>query len=410
MTENSMVDDDFSAEFVSRCLQSCIASSTLTVEAAIRWAGANLYVPGGQRVDGRDYGRGQEWVVSMLDGQFERLFDVTRFSKDQFNALLQQLVDCGLEGTDYCPPAMKLTVFLVIVSQGASFRLCRELFSTSNRTISTHFHEVLDIIVNAVYKCEVRPARDEIPAAIANNLKFTPFFDQCRGALDGTHIPISIPRGDGVSQVPWRNRKGFISQNVLGVVDFEMNFVYARAGHEGSSNDTFVFQSAVSDGFRCTRSDTYYLADGGYNINHGMLRTPFTRTRYHLKEWSNASQKPQNARELYNLRHASLRNVVERAFGVLKSRFKILTQTRLGFSIATQRDVVYACIALHNFMNRTGSDPEQEYVEDEVDEADEEALVADNCLLPKPIVMEEERLKIANSMWQKYCEYRQALD
>ena len=34
--------------------------------------------------------------------------------------------------------------------------------------------------------------------------------------------------------------------------------------------------------------------------------------------------RPQNAEELFNLRHASARNVIERIFGVLKWRFRIL--------------------------------------------------------------------------------------
>ena len=33
---------------------------------------------------------------------------------------------------------------------------------------------------------------------------------------------------------------------------------------------------------------------------------------------------PQNKEELFNLRHAQARNVIERIFGVLKKRFRIL--------------------------------------------------------------------------------------
>ena len=35
----------------------------------------------------------------------------------------------------------------------------------------------------------------------------------------------------------YRNRKGFTSQNVMAVVDFEMKFTYLVAGWEGSSHD-----------------------------------------------------------------------------------------------------------------------------------------------------------------------------
>jgi hypothetical protein len=40
--------------------------------------------------------------------------------------------------------------------------------------------------------------------------------------------------------------------------------------------------------------------------------------RYHLKEVRQADQRPKNVKELFNLRHSLLRNVIKRIFGVLK--------------------------------------------------------------------------------------------
>ena len=64
-----------------------------------------------------------------------------------------------------------------------------------------------------------------------------------------------------------------------------------------------------------------YLLDAGY-MNRNRLIAPCRGVRYHLKEYSICS--PENAKELFNLRHASLRNAIERAFGVLKKRFSII--------------------------------------------------------------------------------------
>ena len=64
----------------------------------------------------------------------------------------------------------------------------------------------------------------------------------CIGAIDGTHIPALIP----VEEQPrYRNRKGVLSQNVLAVVDFDMNFQYVLAGWEGSASDSRVLRNAV---------------------------------------------------------------------------------------------------------------------------------------------------------------------
>jgi len=56
------------------------------------------------------------------------------------------------------------------------------------------------------------------------------------------------------------------------------------------------------------------------------LITPYRGVRYHLKEFS-ARNPPLNYKELFNLRHASLRNAIERTFGVLKKRFDILSNS-----------------------------------------------------------------------------------
>jgi len=83
-------------------------------------------------------------------------------------------------------------------------------------------------------------------------------------------------------------------------------------------------------------------------LKQGLL-TPYRGVRYHLKEYS--SRGPQNPRELFNLRHSSLRNVIERTFGVLKKRFPIIASgTEPHYSFEAMIDIVLACCILHNFL------------------------------------------------------------
>ena len=65
-----------------------------------------------------------------------------------------------------------------------------------------------------------------------------------------------------------------------------------------------------------------YLVDAGYACRPGFL-PPYRGTRYHLKEYGGINY-PTNPRELFNLRHSSLRVTIERAFGVLKNHFRII--------------------------------------------------------------------------------------
>lgn len=76
----------------------------------------------------------------------------------------------------------------------------------------------------------------------------------------------------------------------------------------------------------------YYLVDAGYGNKPGYL-APHKRTRYHLNEFS--GRIPVNANKLFNLRQSSLRNAIERTFGILKKRFPILDSTP-HYSFPTQ--------------------------------------------------------------------------
>jgi hypothetical protein len=52
---------------------------------------------------------------------------------------------------------------------------------------------------------------------------------------------------------------------------------------------------------------------------------------------------------MFNYLHSSLRNVIERAFGVLKQKWRIL-KAMPSFSPRTQKHIIIACMALHNFI------------------------------------------------------------
>jgi hypothetical protein len=147
------------------------------------------------------------------------------------------------------------------------------------------------------------------------------------------------------------------------------------------------------------------LADAGYSLTGNFL-TPFRGVRYHLKEWSLGQNRPQNKEELFNLRHSSLRNVIERIFGVLKKRFPILTSMP-PYSIEMQRDIIYCCFFLHNFIRA-----HQHYC----DSFDSENI---NCFADSDVEMSAQatkenvvngdsnfgkllRERIATDMWESY--------
>uniref|UniRef100_A0A453D7M8 DDE Tnp4 domain-containing protein n=2 Tax=Aegilops tauschii subsp. strangulata TaxID=200361 RepID=A0A453D7M8_AEGTS len=86
--------------------------------------------------------------------------------------------------------------------------------------------------------------------------RFFPYFQNCIGAIDGTHVPITT---SGEKAAPFRNRKGTLSHNVffdwalshnvMVVCDFELNFTFISCGWEGSATDAKVLRSALNSGF-----------------------------------------------------------------------------------------------------------------------------------------------------------------
>jgi DDE superfamily endonuclease len=65
--------------------------------------------------------------------------------------------------------------------------------------------------------------------------------------------------------------------------------------------------------------------------------------------------RPRTREELFNLRHASARNVIERIFGIIKRRFRILLLPP-EYSLEIQSFIPPALCALHNFIRRYDPD------------------------------------------------------
>ena len=188
-----------------------------------------------------------------------------------------------------------------------------------------------------------------------------------------------------------------------------MRFSYILAGWEGSAHDARVLSDAVTRGFTVPEG-FYYLADAGYACAKGFL-TPYRKVRYHLKEQAQANLRPQNAAELFNLRHAMLRNAIERTFGAFKRRFKVMSNGS-EYPIRKQVNLVMACAALHNFIriNTNNSDLEilnlENLTSNEAVNEDQESGSRVSNADYDDSGMKALRDEIAEAMWRDYINYR----
>ncbi|CAN1178431.1 hypothetical protein LINPERHAP2_LOCUS33657 [Linum perenne] len=140
-----------------------------------------------------------------------------------------------------------------------------------------------------------------------------------------------------------------------------MQFVYCLAGWPGSAHDSRILRDALArdSSFRIPPG-SYYLCDARYTNSRGFLTpyraqryhlTPYRAQRYHLTEWGH--NRPRTKEEMYNMRHAKARNVIECVFGVLKMRFSLLRDSS-WFSPTRVGMIVNACILLHYYIRREG--------------------------------------------------------
>ncbi|CAI9089484.1 OLC1v1024068C1 [Oldenlandia corymbosa var. corymbosa] len=134
--------------------------------------------------------------------------------------------------------------------------------------------------------------------------------------------------------------------------DHDMRFVFVYAGWEGSAHDARVLQTALSNEditFTMPLLDKYYVVDFAYKNMPGFM-APFRGIRYHLQDFSGRGRAPKNSKEYFNHIHSSLRNVIERTFGILKRKFAFLKGPMNNYDFKKQVNFVIAICVVHNFI------------------------------------------------------------
>ncbi|XP_038705743.1 uncharacterized protein LOC120001469 isoform X2 [Tripterygium wilfordii] len=293
---------------------------------------------------------GSCFMAEVLEGHDSVCREMFRMDKHVFHRLCNTLRQRGmLRDTSGVMIEEQLAIFLNVIGHNERNRVIQERFQHSGETISRHFNNVLKA-VKSLSREFLEPPPLTTPAEILNSNRFFPYFKDCIGVIDGMHIPAHVPAKD---QSRFRNQSGFLSQNVLAACTFDMQFIFIYPGWEGSVADSRVLRAVLDDpdqNFPHVPEGKYYLVDMGYSNMEGFI-APYPGVQCHLQEYKGANQLPRNAEELFNHRHSSLRNVIQKSFNVLKTRFPIL-KLAPQYAFHVQRDIVIAACVLHNYIRR----------------------------------------------------------
>jgi hypothetical protein len=151
-----------------------------------------------------------------------------------------------LKGTRKLTIKELVAMFLSILDHGFGNRIVQEMFQHSGEIVSRRFTRVLMAISRmtiAIINYIDREFRDVL-SKIRDDEWYWPYFKDCIGAIDGTHVSVKISPS---KQIPYIGRKGTHTQNVMAVCDFCMCFTFVWDGWEGTAYDTRIFLEAIQN-------------------------------------------------------------------------------------------------------------------------------------------------------------------
>lgn len=230
----------------------------------------------------------------------------------------------------------KILATLWLLGNKESFRGVADRFDLNKGFLHAIFMEVCEAL-KAIRPLYISwPDRNE-QAVISNNFLRKTGFPGVVGCIDGSHIPILGPSDHRASFI---NRKGFPSIQLQAVCDDNLRFLDVFAGWPGSVHDARVFRNSplyhiLKDGN--VHEENHILGDSAYALAPFMM-VPFRDNGHLTEEQVN-----------FNMRHSSTRVVIERAFGLLKSKFRRLQYLEMRLVNKIPLVILSACI-LHNFI------------------------------------------------------------
>lgn len=244
-------------------------------------------------------------------------------------------------GRPQVPVKLQCLICVWVLANQESYRSIGDRFDVTKRTVFVCLMRVCKLI-NARHNIFITWPQGIDARSVIESFRRKKSFPGVLGAIDGCHIAICPPKTNAFAYINRKNRASMVLQAVC---DSNAIFTDIFVGFPGSVHDARIFHcSKVS---RMCNEDNYFpedshlLGDSAYPLCNRLL-TPF-RDDGHL------SRKQVH----YNVSHASTRSAIERAFGILKARWRRLNYLELHI-ITNYPIVISAACMLHNFCQRQG--------------------------------------------------------
>ena len=210
-------------------------------------------------------------------------------------------------------------------------------------------------------------------------------FPNCLGAVDGKHVRIQAPAN---SASLFFNYKKYFSIVLMAVAGFDYRFTYIDVGSYGHQNDSQIFEACsfsqmMREGSLQLPEDAplpmeegpklpfFFLGDNAFPLAMNLMKA-------YPREGSCEMIK------IFNYRICRARRVVENAFGILASRWRIYHRS-MNLTPDKADSVIKATVALHNLLTTKDDEITAAYLSrEETDEEPDElvGLAASNSRNP----------------------------
>ncbi len=242
-------------------------------------------------------------------------------------------------------PTTRLQICLRFLASGANFSTLEDIFRVPHNTISKIVSETTQAIWTNLsqdyLKCPSTPSEWK---DVVNGFWQDWQYPYCVGAVDGKHVNVQNFANSGSL---FRNYKGTFSLVLFAICDSRYKFLYCNIGAAGSANDAAIWQSTAFKSLleqgQLGLPDSpsphvkfHLVGDDIFGLSETMMK-PFPRKNLERKQL------------VFNYRLSRARRVIENAFGIMASRFRVL-RAPLLLQRRNATSVVKACVVLHNFL------------------------------------------------------------
>ncbi|XP_058468810.1 uncharacterized protein LOC131443306 [Solea solea] len=271
-----------------------------------------------------------------------------RLSRDSLDIFFQMLPHNKSHGWSH---EVEVLVTVYWLACGASYRVTADIFDMPLSTICRIVHKTVDNMMTIIHQVIHFPKHEELEVVGSGFARLADHeaFGRAVGAIDGCHIRVLPPKDP--QKRCYMNRKLFPSVILQGVCDAGVKFLDVYIGNPGLVHDSMVLRRSPM--FRQALyppAGYFLLGDGGYPcLQHPVaIMTPYRQpvaTRVESR---------------FNHHHAKARIIIERTFGMLKTRWRIIFLRALEVRPLFTPKVIGACCILHNICMGVGDIVEEE--------------------------------------------------